>query len=475
MRIKFLSVIVSFLFVSFFISSCLDSEKVEYSTDATIHAFGLDTIYGKHYKFTIDQLKGEIYNEDSLPVWADTIIDRILIDTMSIAGGIVTSRNAEGQDTLFNTADSMDLRKPITVKVWAPDGSVTKEYVIKVNVHQQDPDSLNWGAPKGEAPRALKTGFSGGKIIGKQKSVILNNDLIVYSISNNQVVGYKTPTKATGNPSQPASGTNWTALSTINGLPATVELSSILTFNNDLYAVAGNTVYFSANGVDWTLHPTLNQYPVTALLVAYPSESNGNLHNTIGIAGIVQNGTTNTFAMTDRNAASWELGEQAPDGFPVYNISSNTYTSSTGILGAMLMGSTTPDMSETRTETTPWGSYNGTSWADLSISSLNCPVLDYPTMLHYNGQFYAFGNDFSQFYSSPTGITWYETSDKFFFPEGMTARKGGYYSAVVDDNNFIWITCSNNTADGNDTTTGTDDVWRARLNKLSFASYTAKK
>ena len=45
MRIKFLSVIVSFLIVSFALSSCLDSDdNYEFSSDATIHAFGIDNI-----------------------------------------------------------------------------------------------------------------------------------------------------------------------------------------------------------------------------------------------------------------------------------------------------------------------------------------------------------------------------------------------------------------------------------------------
>ena len=65
--------------------------QVELSSDATVHAFGIDTVYGKHYKFTIDQLRRKIYNQDSLPIGADTIIDRILIDTFTVSGWI-TSR-----------------------------------------------------------------------------------------------------------------------------------------------------------------------------------------------------------------------------------------------------------------------------------------------------------------------------------------------------------------------------------------------
>ncbi len=472
MRIKFLSVIVSFLFVSIVISSCLNSNEVEYSTDATAHSFSIDTIHGVTYKFTIDQINGLIYNEDSLPVGSDTIIDKILIKSMDVTG-YVTSKNAQDQDTLMNFADSMDLRKPITVKVWSADLEHVKIYKISVLVHQQDPDSLNWGAPKGEEPRAIKTGFSGGKITGKQKSIILNNDLIVFSIANNQVIGYKTPTKDAAVPTQPAKGTNWTALATVTGLPATVDLSSILVFNNQLYAVAAEAVYYSPNGVDWSLHPTLNANPVVTLLVAYTTVNGGNLHGTIGISGIVKQAGSTVFAMTDATASTWVAGDQVPTDFPLYNLYANTYTSSTGILGAMLVGSVTGDMSEVTNNTIPWGSYNGTSWADVSVTAYPCPALVYPTMIRYNSQFYAFGNAFDAFYYSPTGITWYETAGKFYFPQAMTARKGGFYSAVVDDNNFIWITCSNNELDGNQLTTGTDDVWRARLNKLSFANYVA--
>ena len=148
MRIKFLSVIVSFLIVSFALSSCLDSDdNYEFSSDATIHAFGIDTIHGKHYKFTIDQLNRLIYNRDSLPVGSDTIIDRILIDTMTVTGWITSGSPT---DTVFVMSDSVDLRPAMNndagmlFKAHAADGVTVREYKLKVNVHLQDPDSLVW-------------------------------------------------------------------------------------------------------------------------------------------------------------------------------------------------------------------------------------------------------------------------------------------------------------------------------------------
>ena len=81
MRTKFLLIIACFVFVSVAISSCLDSDtEYVYSSDATVHAFALDTIHGKKYKFEIDQIQRLIFNRDSLPMDADTILDSILID-----------------------------------------------------------------------------------------------------------------------------------------------------------------------------------------------------------------------------------------------------------------------------------------------------------------------------------------------------------------------------------------------------------
>ena len=91
----------SFFMVSFVITSCLDDDNnIEYSPDATIHAFALDTAGLGSYKFTIDQLSCEIYNEDSLPVHADTIIDKILIKTLTTSSGVVTMKDKSGNDSV---------------------------------------------------------------------------------------------------------------------------------------------------------------------------------------------------------------------------------------------------------------------------------------------------------------------------------------------------------------------------------------
>lgn len=479
MRIKFLSVIVSFLFASFAITSCLDSdEKTEYSPDATIHAFGLDTVGKRHYKFTIDQLKGEIYNLDSMPMGADTIIDRILIDTLTVAGFVTSKADTEGaQDTLFNTSDSLDfsktMAKPMVIKVWAPDGIYSKTYKIRVLVHQQDPDSLNWGAPKGQLPQPIATNFSQGKITGMQKAVILNKNILVYSKVNSEIIAYTTATVT--NDGKPASGKNWNSLGTITGLPtdlSTIRLSSITQFQDQLYIVAANKIYYSANGTAWEVHPTLNKdgYEFQTLLAGYPTGLPGeNLNNVTGISGIAKIEANYYFCMSNSTNTIWTKGEPVPTDFPRSAISSTVYSTNTGVQRAMLMGTAASpattfadEEEEVKNPTVPWASDKGYDWTPLNEeTSFYCPLLVQPTIFHYNNVFYAFGNDFKTFYTSPSALTWTESNKKFYFPKELTDRAGTNYSMVVDANNLIWIMVSGGAGKP-------DEVWRCRLNKLSF-------
>ena len=439
MRIKFLSFIASFFMVSFVITSCLDDDNdIEYSPDATIHAFELDTIgYGISYKFTIDQQKGEIYNQDSLPVHADTIIDKILIKTLTTASGVVTMLSKEGKDSIININDSIDLTKYI-------------------NAPHQDPDSLNWGNKKNEEPKPIASDFSEGQVTGKQKAVILDQELLVYSIANNALIAYKTSI---------TDGKAWEQLSSISGLPTTItelSLSSIIEYNGNLYMVVDNRIYCSHNGKEWVLHKLLNRNNfkfATLLTGIQPDPQNVNIKNA-GISAItsIDNGLSYQFCMTDEGANLWRIGETLPADFPTRNISSTVGFTPTNVpfMGTVIA----KDDDETSQPIIPWSSYDGLSWTDLTSTSY-CPMLNNPSIIAYNEELYAFGNDFKVFYNSPSGLTWKEANKKFYFPKDLTKRAGTDYSIVIDKQQFIWIICSKNED-------GKDEVWRGRLNKLGF-------
>lgn len=443
MRIKFLSVIVSFLSLSLAATSCLDNDNdIEYGPDAIIKQFAIDTIHGITYDFTINQFgkdgAGEIYNQDSLPLGSDTIIDRILIKTLTTASGIITSYNpVTKQDTLFNIADSMDLRNPFTIKVWSLEAYANggngpiKQYNIRVNVHKQDPDSMQW---------AKMQNLPGTP--GMQKSVILTKDNKEYIYVYTADKAYKTAIGSNGYVS-------WSEI-TRSGL--TAALTSLVNFEGTLYATTGDgKVYQSADGETWTENAALSGN-AGLLLAAFP-ENDKNLNKKIvGLAGIV-NGK---FGRTDKALTQWNESENiVPSDFPKLTeaISSTVYLNPTNIQTAMIMGN---NSNAADTASIAWVTQDGLEWVQLPKNSNDsyCPKLENPSVIHYNDAFYAFGGPFGGFYKSQNGIAWYKADNKFWMPAEFKDRKD--YSMVVDKDHHIWIMWSNG------------EVWRGRLNKLGF-------
>lgn len=450
MRIKFLSVIAGFLMVSVTLSSCLKSEdNSELSSDATIHAFGIDTIHGKYYKFTIDQINRVIYNRDSLPVGSDTIIDRILIDTMAVTGWITSG----SPDTLFVRSDSVDLRPAMNnsagmkFKVHAADRVTNREYTLKVNVHLQDPDSLVW------TDMQTKGGiFSDMVNVGEQKAVVLEGNLFVYTSATE---AYKTSTA----PDKYA----WSKLS-VSGLPSDAKLTSVVEYKGMLYMLtAGKKVYASEDGAAWVETVTLGNN-VIALVGGFSDR----------LSGILETDGKKYFDIS-KDGKRWEgaasgtgsTPEEVPAGFPTENIISTLAKTGNGVEKVVLTGMPLAD----NKETVSWFSLDGKGWAALTGASYgaHCPALVNPYVMYYGEKFYCFGGELDAIYRSVEGIAWYRTKSKFLLPQEFKGK--GAYSVVVeptkdktaasaDKRDFIWVVFGGNGAK--------NEVWRGRLNRLGF-------
>ncbi len=437
MRRKLLAAITGFLFFCVSMSSCLgDGPTYSYSPNAIVQAFELDTIHGVNYVFTIDQLTGQIYNQDSLPVGSDTIIDKVLITKLTVSGAVTIRNYDDSQDSIFSIADSVNLvgtmEKPFRFKVWAPDGVYTKEYSLEVRVHQQQGDSLVWG------DNAWATNYAPA-VTGKQKSVILNNQILVYAA--NAPVYYSSTTN----------GKSWGQASA-TGLPTT-ELTSLVNFQGALYAtVAGSDKsYTSTDGFNWqesalggnmVIFITPISEIITAIKTFEETASNGT---------VIQ---VERFCTTDGD--SWVKGDTVPQSFPRSNISATVYTTTIGLQNAMVVGNVINPAS-TDTVTVAWGYMVGQQWAAMtSESSYNLPKMESPSIFHYGGALYALGESFNTFYKSSTGIVWKKEESMFMLPEEIVG-KASDYSMVVDSNNFIWLMRST-----------PNEVWRGKLNRLDF-------
>ena len=214
---------------------------------------------------------------------------------------------------------------------------------------------------------------------------------------------------------------------------------------------------------------------------------------------------TKVFASTNEitsNAKTDQELQVVPDDFPIGNISYTTYTTATGLEGIMLIGEHAKQPIAGDIEAiVPWG-YMGSIWVSFPPNNeeTSCPVLQTPTIMYYNNQFYIFGEKFESFYTSEAGLAWKKANKKFSFPyqdwseadfkpskEQPEFRGRETYSSVLDDkNDYIYILFSGGTAsfeeeveDEEDeeksskatkthTYTYESEVWRGRLNQLWF-------
>ena len=131
----------------------------------------LDSVF-----FSIDLNRGVIFNADSLPVGTD--VTRLIpvitfANTMTQADLVFTTVN--NTDTtvnyLTNPSDSINFSSPVTLNVTAENGTDTYKYILKVNVHKQEPDTMIWaGLAVSRLPSRMANPAA-------QKTVAKNGDL----------------------------------------------------------------------------------------------------------------------------------------------------------------------------------------------------------------------------------------------------------------------------------------------------------
>lgn len=131
---------------------------------------GLDSVF-----FSIDLQRAVIYNADSLPK-GTRITDLIPVisysqyinsATITMEGG---SKRSGESDYLHSPNDSIDFTGSVRLTIGSSNGG-TRVYTLKVNVHEQEPDSLCWGETALSAlpsrmadPQEQKTVMYGGKV-----------------------------------------------------------------------------------------------------------------------------------------------------------------------------------------------------------------------------------------------------------------------------------------------------------------------
>lgn len=148
------------------LASCLSNEEeetVKYNDTAissftlgtlkrTVHttsSTGTDSTYtttfdASKYKFYIDHQSGEIYNADSLPVGVHA--NKVVCSINTVNSGYVLIKSMSSDSLkFFSSTDSIDFTSPRELRVFPNSGvDQYRKYVVKLNVHQQVPDTFMW-------------------------------------------------------------------------------------------------------------------------------------------------------------------------------------------------------------------------------------------------------------------------------------------------------------------------------------------
>ena len=259
-----------------------DQEALEYSV--MVNSFRLtanDTILANldSVFFAIDLNRAVIFNPDSLP--KGTVIGKlpVTIDLPGVSEATITMPSGKGDETttvnyLENKNDSINFSKgEVKLHLKSYNGKVSRDYTIKLNIHQLEPDSLAWDKMAVRSmppPVSTPTG---------SRTVAFGDEVLCYTTN-----GAATELSRCENP---FAGVWQSAAVT---LPSGARLRSITPTSDALYLIdSDDNLYMSTDGTTWTatgaqMHYIYGGYLQT--LIGLEKASDGTLRHVSYPAGL---------------------------------------------------------------------------------------------------------------------------------------------------------------------------------------------
>lgn len=365
--------------------------------------YGLDSVY-----FSIDLVKGLIFNADSLPF--ETPVTRLVpvVTTPDGASLIEFSvTRANGTDTVFdyikNSTDSIDFTNPVRLRVVSTDGLNERYYTVKVNVHKVKSDSLMWGD---NSSTLLPTVFATPE---KQRTVRSGDTFYCLTSAGRQYCMASHSGNFAGLNGAVMNLSDWTKKSVsfsftpvVESLGATDDAIYILDTTGRLYQSADGGDTWNDTGLVWS-----------HIYGGYADR----------VLGVARSGNAYKI-QTYPGAAEMPL----PEGMPVSGTSIPVYYSfpmaanpQMLIVGGRLAdGSLTP---------ATWG-YDGSSWMKISKRTLSVPLADVAVAPYF----------------TVSGKTWAPVSRATLVAMGGVNSKGNRVDSVYvsDDYGLHWRIAKDN-------------------------------
>ena len=394
------------------------------------------------YPFYIDQLKGEIYNVDSLPVGVDAT--KLLCGVYTKNNAMVYIENA-ARDSMksLSSTDSTDFSKPRYLRAYASDARSYRLYKVTVNIHREVADEFRWTRMADNASLAA---------MGGMRLVWLGGRMVLFGLEGGSTVVYTT---------EASDGNTWTATGAAFGPDA---------YNN--VAVKGDTLFVLDGG---TLRRTTDGTAFEAVAAqGAPQRLVG--ASTTELYGIDASGA---MVVSADGGRSWRNDATDAPGtlLPAQDMASCTapygYVDSTDYV--MLAGNRSIEAYPDDSTAVVWrkiveysnGSEQG-KWVYMDQDSRNnylLPRLAGLTVIAYGDSELAFGGagiggckeqPFSRIYESRDGgITW-KANSSYAYPDAFDTSATAF-AAATDADGHIWIVCA-----------GTGQVWRGRLNSMGW-------
>ena len=443
------------------LGSCISDKEVEsddycYIWDVTLgsmkrevsttNATGKDTTIvssytGSQYPMTINQRALTIENRDSLLY--GTMLRAVLVD-ISYNGSSLVYLKTDGLDSTwisYSSSDSMDLRKPVEMLLISNDGLSSRRYTLKLNVHQQEGDSLYWKKTDA-AVQQLQD-------MTQQRAVMVQGRLAVLGKSGNDVSLAERTSEGVWN-------------KTTTNLPLTADVQTITRKGDDFFlSTADGDIYTSANCTDWQ-KLSIGQHPGMVLAGA-----------TSAYLYVLKDG--GLYRCAEDNMGVWTLQAEGLDESPAWLPSKDVTTlqlqQSAGDERLVLVGNRAEaaDKSSVVWSKT-WNDEileGEASWMFMNQTEENkytLPQLEYLNLIQYDGKCMAFGGASADakgtnqamdalYVSEDYGISWRKQSE-LHLPVQLKGVNGPVTS-VVDDGKVIWIIANG-------------EVWRGKLNRLDF-------
>lgn len=458
MNIKRYKNLCLFILAILFIASCSNNTKIANpSSDASIKALSIQyndsSPKASTAVFTINDVDSLIFNKDSLPY--GTKVDSLYLNiTFSSSLGFVMNDTISESNYYTSTVTSnhFNFTKPVKITNLASDGKSTKTYQIEVRVHKVDPYLTTWSELNSNVLSLPAQ---------NQKAVLLNNIFYFFHNYDSYNALYTS-----------SDGINWSSQPAPSNLPLDAKIRQMLVYNDSILLLYnGNTIYKSANGIDWKKY-TLSgdpNYDYQALLFSFKDK----------LWAVAQNKTDKTIRMASSlDGIHWNFsGQRTFTNFPVSDFASVSFKPTIGRKKVLVVGGINAqgNILNTRWSAEDVANSDTLYWVNLQNSYFKMDYIMKSGIEYYGNKLLLFGgtNDAGDVVdgkkqlrqSIDQGLTWVvPDSTQNLMPDHYVYRSN---ASIINDskNNTLYI------IGGNTDTKPLADVWKIKVNMYSFIDY----